>query len=264
MLSVQVMRTAQQAVALCVDDYDVQEFAAIAACFGGSTYGYVVTPNVDHFIRYHDDASFRELYGSATHILLDSRFLAYLLRLTRGVKTRVCPGSDLSAALLEAVGPDDPMVLIGATDAQAEALRTRFGLRRLAHHNPPMAFIRDPAAVDACLRFIEAHSPFRYCFLAVGSPQQEMVAQQLGRRGIARGLALCVGASINFLTGVERRAPRWMQRLGLEWLFRLVQDPGRLAARYLLRGPRIFLLLPTMRLQFRRARVSADERSAPG
>jgi exopolysaccharide biosynthesis WecB/TagA/CpsF family protein len=258
------MRTAQQAVALCVDDYDVQEFAAIAARFGGSSFGYVVTPNVDHFIRYHDDASFRELYGSATHILLDSRFLAYLLRLTRGVKIRVSPGSDLSAALLDAAAPEDPMVLIGGTEAQADTLRARFGLRRLAHHNPPMAFIRDPAAVDACLQFIEAHSPFRFCFLAVGSPQQEMIAQQLARRGIARGLALCVGASINFLTGVERRAPRWMQRFGIEWLFRLLQDPGRLAARYLLRGPRIFLLLPTMRLEFRRATVLADERSAPG
>jgi exopolysaccharide biosynthesis WecB/TagA/CpsF family protein len=257
------MPTAQQAVALCVDDYDVEEFAAMAAHFGGSAFGYVVTPNVDHFIRYHDDASFRELYGGATHVLLDSRFLAYLLRLTRGVKTRVCPGSDLSAALLNAAEPDEPIVLIGATDAQAEALRTRFGLRRLAHHNPPMAFIRDQAAVDACLQFIEAHSPFRFCFLAVGSPQQEMIARELARRGIARGLALCVGASINFLTGVERRAPQWMQRLGLEWLFRLLQDPARLAARYLLRGPRIFVLLPTLRLEFRRARVSAEERSVP-
>jgi exopolysaccharide biosynthesis WecB/TagA/CpsF family protein len=257
------MRTAQQAVALCVDDYDVEEFAALAANFGASSYGYVVTPNVDHFIRYHDDASFRDLYGGATHILLDSRFLAYLLRVTRGVRIRVSPGSDLSAALLDAAAPDDPIVLVGGTDAQADMLRARFGLRRLAHHNPPMAFTRDPAAMDACLRFIEAHSPFRFCFLAVGSPQQEMVALQLGRRGIARGLALCVGASINFLTGVERRAPRWMQQLGLEWLFRLLQDPGRLGARYLLRGPRIFLLLPTMRLEFRRARVSAEERSAP-
>jgi exopolysaccharide biosynthesis WecB/TagA/CpsF family protein len=233
----------------------VQEFTAMAAHFGDGKFGYVVTPNVDHFIRYHDDASFRELYDSATHVLLDSRFLAHLLRLTRGVKTRVCPGSDLSAALLDAAAPDDSIVLIGATDAQAEALRTRFGLRRLAHHNPPMRFIRDQAAVESCLRFIESHSPFRFCFLAVGSPQQEMIAQQLARRGIARGLALCVGASINFLTGAERRAPKRMQRLGLEWLFRLLQDPGRLAARYLLRGPRIFLLLPTMRIVFRRAIV---------
>ncbi len=65
----------------------------------------------------------------------------------------------------------------------------------------------------------------------------------LRERGQARGLALCVGASINFLTGDERRAPGWMQRLGIEWLYRLLQDPRRLAARYLLRGPRVFGLL---------------------
>ena len=64
------------------------------------------------------------------------------------------------------------------------------------------------------------------------------------------------------MPALDLKAGQPMQRLGLEWLFRLLQDPGRLAARYLLRGPRIFLLLPTMRLEFRRAKVSADERSA--
>jgi len=106
-----------------------------------------------------------------------------------------------------------------------------------------MGFIHDPQAVEDCLSFVEAHSPFRYCLLAVGSPQQEMLAHELQRRGIARGLALCIGASINFLTGSERRAPHWMQRCGLEWLYRLLQNPARLAYRYLVRGPRIFPLL---------------------
>jgi UDP-N-acetyl-D-mannosaminuronic acid transferase (WecB/TagA/CpsF family) len=62
----------------------------------------------------------------------------------------------------------------------------------------------------------------------------------LKQRGKARGLALCVGASLNFLTGEERRAPSWMRRCGVEWLYRLLQDPRRLAARYLWRGPRVF------------------------
>jgi UDP-N-acetyl-D-mannosaminuronic acid transferase (WecB/TagA/CpsF family) len=57
-------------------------------------------------------------------------------------------------------------------------------------------------------------------------------------------MALCIGASVNFLTGVERRAPHWVQRIGMEWLFRLVLDPARLARRYLVRGPRVFSLLP--------------------
>jgi UDP-N-acetyl-D-mannosaminuronic acid transferase (WecB/TagA/CpsF family) len=56
-------------------------------------------------------------------------------------------------------------------------------------------------------------------------------------------LALCVGAAIDFVTGAQRRAPLWLQRAGLEWLFRLGQNPARLASRYLVRGPRVFRLL---------------------
>ena len=126
---------------------------------------------------------------------------------------------------------------------QAQTLRDKYSLKNLFHHNPPMGFVNDPRAVEECLAFAEAHSPFRFCMLAVGSPQQEILARQLKSRGIARGMALCIGASINFITGVERRAPRWMQSLALEWLYRLMQDPRRLARRYLLRGPRVFALL---------------------
>jgi exopolysaccharide biosynthesis WecB/TagA/CpsF family protein len=115
-----------------------------------------------------------------------------------------------------------------------------------------MGFIRDRAAVEACLSFIENASPFRFCLLAVGSPQQERIARLLETRGTARGLALCIGASINFITGHERRAPRWMQRLALEWLYRLSQDPRRLAGRYLVRGPRIFAHLLRARIVLRK------------
>ena len=107
-------------------------------------------------------------------------------------------------------------------------------------------------AVETCLRFVERASLFRFCFLAVGSPQQERLADLLKTRGHARGLALCVGGSINFLTGAERRSPGWMQRAGLEWLYRLLLNPPRMARRYLLRGPRIFALLPTLKLVLRR------------
>jgi exopolysaccharide biosynthesis WecB/TagA/CpsF family protein len=103
-----------------------------------------------------------------------------------------------------------------------------------------MGFISDAAAAEDCLRFIEAQSPFRFCFLAVGSPQQEILAHRLQTRGSARGLVFCVGAALNFITGAEARAPRWMQQMALEWLYRLLQDPRRLANRYLVRGPRIF------------------------
>jgi exopolysaccharide biosynthesis WecB/TagA/CpsF family protein len=123
-----------------------------------------------------------------------------------------------------------------------------------------MNFVRDPVAIEACVREVESLSPFRFCFLAVGSPQQEIVAQALKMRGLARGLALCVGASINFITGNERRAPPWMRRIGIEWLYRLLQNPKRLAYRYLVRGPRIFFLL--WRIELRTKRLVAPRDSA--
>ncbi len=235
------------------DDYDVAGFAGVAAGFGQDRYGYVVTPNADHMIRLHEHASFRALYAAANYILLDSRFLAHLLRITKGIHLPVCTGSDLTEKLFtDVITPDDPLVLIGGSDEQARKLGERYGLRRLAHFNPPMGLMQDPEAVETCLRFIEAHSPFRFCLLAVGAPQQEAVAQQLKERGNARGLALCIGASINFLTGDERRAPLWMQRIGMEWFFRLMQAPGRMAKRYLVRGPRVFGLLHNAEIVLRK------------
>ncbi len=244
-----------------LDDYGTEGFLDVAANFGSGDYGYVVTPNADHLIRFHDDASFRELYAGAAYVLLDSRFLSHILRLTRKMKLKVCPGSDLVASLLQTlVHPDDGLVVVGGSDEQAAEITARYGLRRIAHYNPPMGFIHDPAEVEACLKFIESHSPFRFCLLAIGSPQQEIIARMLKTRGIARGMSLCVGASLNFLTGQERRAPRWMQQLGLEWAFRLSQAPGRMGKRYLIRGPRVFGLLKSMDLILRPAAMAKSPR----
>lgn len=244
---------------LQVDDHDVASFARLAAGFGVDRYGYVVTPNADHLLRLHRDRSFRALYQQARYTLLDSRLIAHLYRLGRGQRLPTCPGSDLVAQLFEEViRPDDALVLIGGSEVQAARLIADHGLRQLHHHNPPMGFIDDPAAVAACLAFVEAHSPFRYCLLAVGCPQQEMLACQLKTRGIARGLALCIGASINFITGSERRAPLAMQRSGLEWLFRLVLSPRRLARRYLLNGPLLLATLPRTVIELRPSEAAPE------
>jgi exopolysaccharide biosynthesis WecB/TagA/CpsF family protein len=238
---------------LNIDDYELREARAIVTAFGSERFGYVVTPNVDHVIRHYHDAEFRALYAQAAYVFLDSHFLAHVVGLLKRRRHRVSPGSDLTAAVLSSViKPNDVAVIVGGSADQAQELRARFGLKALHHINPPMNFILDEAAVESCLRAIEATSPFRFCFLAIGSPQQEVIAQKLKERGVARGLALCIGASINFITGVEKRAPHWIQKSGLEWLFRLIQNPKRLAKRYLVRGPSIFLLLPHIELRLRR------------
>jgi exopolysaccharide biosynthesis WecB/TagA/CpsF family protein len=224
-----------------VDDYDLASFIPVAARFGQERFGYVVTPNVDHLVRYSEDPVFRGHYRTADYVLLDSRFAAYALRIVKGVRLRVCTGSDLTAELLATTAaPSDRIVIIGGSREQADAIAALHGLRNMRHYNPPMGFAHNLEAVEECLQFIETQSPFRFCFLAVGSPQQELLAALLQARGIARGLALCVGASLNFITGREKRAPHWMQQLALEWLYRLAQNPQRMANRYLVRGPRFF------------------------
>lgn len=150
------------------------------------------------------------------------------------------------------------MLLIGSTEAQAQRVRERFGLKDLLHHNPPMGFIRDPAAVEACLQFVESASPFRYCLIAVGDPQGVIVAHRLGDRGRARGLSFIIGASIDFITGKQQRAPAWVQRIGFEWLYRLMRSPRRLAWRYLVRGPKFFIYLFTSRVALRRPRTQIE------
>jgi len=163
----------------------------------------------------------------------------------------VVAGSDLAADLLAALPSGERVTLVGLPPAWLPALVRRTGIAAPAHCDPPRGFVRDPAALAAVVRFVEEH-PARFVFLAVGAPQQEVLAAAIAARGRARGLGLCVGAAMDFLAGRARRAPRWMQRAGLEWLHRLGCEPGRLARRYLRDDPAIFALLLAERRRLRR------------
>lgn len=202
-------------------------------------FGYVVTPNVDHVVRnWRDGGVVTEACADADLSLCDSRILALVARLA-GVELPVVPGSDLTAVLFEhIVNPYERVTIVGGEPEMVGRLRRRFGLRNVQHHNPPMGFIRDPVAVLDAARFVERW-PARFVLLAVGSPQQELLARFIKGRGRASGLALCVGASLLFLTGDLQRAPAWVRRARLEWLHRLLSEPRRLWRRYLVEGPRI-------------------------
>lgn len=227
--------------------------ALLAARPEGARFGYLVTPNADHLVRLaRDPARYGPLYAGADWRLLDSRVVARLARLLGLPSPPVVPGSDLTAQLLaRLVGPGEAVAVLGSSAQGVATLQARHGLA-LLHHDPPMGFDADPAAFEAALHFIEA-SGARFHLLCVGSPRQEIVARALAARGVARGTALCVGASLRFLSGEERRAPRVVQRAGLEWAWRLAQDPRRLARRYLLDDPAILALLWRERSALRRA-----------
>jgi len=112
---------------------------------------------------------------------------------------------------------------------------------RFVHVAAPMGLAKDPAARKAVGEAAIA-AEARIVLLAVGAPQQEMIARELKATGTARGTALCIGASIDFLTGVQTRAPRIVQQAGFEWAWRLATSPRRLFRRYLVEGPAIFAI----------------------
>ncbi len=224
-----------------------QALAMIAARAADAPFAYIVTPNVDHVVRLHRHRpDLWPVYRQAWLTLCDSRILAGLAR-RAGLGLPVVPGSDLTLAMVRgAIRPGDRIAILGGGASIADELRTRYGFTDIVHYDPPMGFVRDPAEVARAAEFLIA-ARARYSFLAVGSPQQEIVARHVERSGRAVGVGLCIGASLDFLVGRQTRAPRVMQVMGLEWLFRLLSSPRRMWRRYLIEGPVIFALFTSWR-----------------
>lgn len=209
--------------------------AALLACIREGVrqpYSFVVTPNVDHLTQLQHSQPLREAYARARLRICDSRVLLPMLR-SLGLRIdEVIPGSDLTLDLLHWANREQlRLVLIGASVAECERLRARFPGISIAHHNPPMGFIKQPAQVRRCLDFVRAH-PSELVFFAVGAPRQEILASSIASHERS-GMGFCIGASISFATGSVKRAPRWMQKAKLEWLHRILCEPRRLLKRYL-------------------------------
>ncbi len=220
----------------------VQTLARAKSITADHDFRYIVTPNVDHIVRLTKEPEiFKPLYEAAWLSVCDSRILE-LLASRSNIPLKAVPGSDLSQQLFDnVIQQDDPITVIGADIEIISIVRGKYGLKKIHHYEPPMGLRRKPDEVAKCAEFIARH-PSRYVFICVGSPQQEMVAKAALERGDCKGLGLCVGASLDFIGGRTKRAPKWMQQVRLEWLFRLLSEPKRLWKRYLVEGPKIFLI----------------------
>jgi UDP-N-acetyl-D-mannosaminuronic acid transferase (WecB/TagA/CpsF family) len=208
-------------------DGDRPALLARVAAMARGPYGYVVTPNVDHVIKLMDGRVEAEVYNGADLKICDSRILAHLARL-RGKALAVYPGSDMTADLL-ASDHDLTIGVFGPDRAAFDDLVARYPGRRFTWIEAPMLTPGTPgwiAAVDEAAR--------------VSFPKQERFAHALRASGRETGVTLCVGASVDFLTGRQQRAPRLYQQLSLEWLHRLLTQPRRMFRRYVIEGPAIF------------------------
>ncbi len=204
---------------------------------------YVVTPNVLHMVRLHENPELMQpLIDRAWRVFCDSRVLSRLARLS-GLRLPVVTGSDLTKRIIErAAVAKMEVAIVGPSTTDCELLASKYPGLVIRSYTPPMGFISSAEERQKCIDFVvRTNAPVT--FLAVGMPQQEIIADLICRHPEARGIGLCIGASIDFLTGKQRRAPEWMQKAGVEWFYRLMSNPRRLANRYVVECPKIFYLM---------------------
>lgn len=196
----------------------------------------VATLNLDHVVKLARDPAFRQAYAAQSHVSADGNPIVWLSRLAGQKDVELVTGSDLVGPVAAvAAETGTPVALFGATEdalaTAAKAMAAQYpGLNIVLTLAPPMGFDPDgDGAADA----IEAirHSGARLVYLALGAPKQERFAARAQAALPATGF-LSIGASLDFIAGTQTRAPAWVRRLALEWVWRLLSNPRRLAARY--------------------------------
>lgn len=195
----------------------------------------LATINLDHLVKLGRDPAFASAYAAHDLIVADGNPIVWLSRLARRPVALV-PGSEMVVPLAQAAARAGVGVaLVGSTDAALAAAGAALqaqvpGLRIVARIAPPMGFDPGGAGADRVLAQVGA-SGARLVFLALGAPRQERLAAR-GRAVLPQVGFASIGAGLDFLAGTQRRAPAWARAIAMEWAWRMLSDPRRLARRY--------------------------------
>lgn len=198
---------------------------------------YVVTPNVDHIVRLEKDEELRKVYKNASLILTDGKPLIWISKWYKTPIKEKISGSDLFPRVCQlAANKNYTMYLLGAAegvaDKAAKNLMDKYkGLNIVGTYSPPFGFEKDKVELKKIERQIQEVHP-DILIVGLGCPKQEKYMYHHCKE-LDVPISFGLGASIDFEAGNIKRAPRWMSEHGLEWLYRITQDPKRLAKRYL-------------------------------
>lgn len=200
--------------------------------------GWVITPNVDYARRFASDATVRQLYASASLIVADGVPLLWAARLRGTPLPGRVAGSDLVWLVAERAAEEGRSIYLlggnpGSAQRAARSLVARWPRLRIAGFSTPQFSVEPTADELAAARIALEESRPDLVYVGLGAPKEERVIAAL-RSDFPRTWWIGVGVSLSFMAGEIVRAPRWMQRAGLEWVHRLVQEPRRLARRYLI------------------------------
>jgi len=208
---------------------------------------YAVTPNVDHIVQLERGGELAEVYKNADLILTDGKPLLWIAKwYGTPIKAKIS-GSDLFPLLCKlAAEKEYRMFFLGAAEGvaatAAENLKKRYhGLQIVGTYSPPIGFENNQGEMKKIRSLIRDANP-HILVVGLGCPKQELfILHNKDELGVPISLGL--GASLDFEAGKIKRAPKWMADHGLEWLFRITQDPKRMAKRYLIDDIKIIKLV---------------------
>jgi N-acetylglucosaminyldiphosphoundecaprenol N-acetyl-beta-D-mannosaminyltransferase len=232
--------------------------ARIAELINRGNGGAVFTPNVDHVAKSEQNVEFREAYSRADLCLADGMPILWASRLLGAPLPEKVSGSDLVVPLARIAAERRWRIYLlgGAPGVAAEAgdrMARDLGACVVGTDSPP---VRADGSIDhpeETLERLRAARP-HLLLVALGAPKQELWIDRF-RNDIAPTVAIAIGGSLDFIAGRVRRSPAWMSRVGLEWLFRLAQEPRRMWRRYLVEDLKFVAILARTWRAYRRDSV---------
>lgn len=200
--------------------------------------GVLITPNLDHLRLLQQDEELYHCYEDAEWVVCDSRILYFVSHLLPTPLPEAIPGSSFFTHYYE-YHKDDAncrIFLLGAKEGVAAEAMLRINRKVgrqivVGAHSPSMGFEKKPEEIEQILDLIR-ESGANVVLVGVGAPKQEKFIHAYRHRLPEVKVWMALGATIDFEAGNIRRAPRWMQRIGMEWLYRMLCEPKRLIRRY--------------------------------
>ncbi|MBR2045054.1 MAG: WecB/TagA/CpsF family glycosyltransferase [Agathobacter sp.] len=208
---------------------------------------YVVAINVDVVMKIEDDTYLKEITDNADMVLVDGKPLIWVSKWHKNPVKAKISGSDLVPNICEVAAQKGYSIFfIGGKDGIAEKAKENLeeklpGINIVGTYAPPFGFEKNQAELDKINNMITEATPdlLIVCF---GCPKQEKFIFENYQK-YCPTVSICAGATIDFLAGNVKRAPRWMSNYGLEWLYRFLQEPKRLFKRYFIDDVKILKLV---------------------
>lgn len=208
---------------------------------------YIVAVNVDVIVKIEDDPYLKKIIDNAELVLVDGKPLQWIAKYQGNPIKEKISGSDLVPLLLkQASDKGQSVFIIGGKDGIAQKAKSNIEksnpkIKIVGTYAPPLGFEKDQKELDKINVMISDCHPdiLIACF---GCPKQEKWIYENYLKYEAK-LSVCAGATVDFLAGNVKRAPKWISNIGFEWFYRFLQEPKRLFRRYFVDDVRILKLV---------------------